>query len=41
MLAEEISTALSLHNIRNHDWHVQAGCFIACGEVNEGGTLYI
>ena len=26
MLAEEMSSALSLHSIRNHDWHVQPVC---------------
>eukprot|EP00246_Nothoceros_aenigmaticus_P005350 TRINITY_DN17334_c0_g1_i1.p1 TRINITY_DN17334_c0_g1~~TRINITY_DN17334_c0_g1_i1.p1 ORF type:complete len:185 (-),score=33.48 TRINITY_DN17334_c0_g1_i1:1224-1778(-) len=26
MKAAEISDALSLHNIKNHDWHIQACC---------------
>ena len=28
MTVEELSTALSLHSIRNHDWHIQACCAI-------------
>ena len=26
MLAEEMTVALSLHSIRNHDWHIQPVC---------------
>ncbi|GAX84652.1 hypothetical protein CEUSTIGMA_g12073.t1 [Chlamydomonas eustigma] len=28
MTVEEMSTVLSLHSIRNHDWHMQACCAI-------------
>ncbi|GFH28143.1 uncharacterized protein HaLaN_26585 [Haematococcus lacustris] len=35
MGVEELSGALGLHSIRNHDWHIQACCALTGAGLNE------
>lgn len=36
MSASEVTDALSLHTIKNHDWHIQPSCAVTGEGLQEG-----